>query len=275
MMKRGVFVFLEGWNPVAFPDPYDLIADAYITEHAGFTDDLAFYLDLAQATGGPLLELGCGAGRVTLPLAEAGFDITGVDRSAAMLARCQSAAQNAGVAGRVTCVQADMTALALPQRQFHLAFVALGSFHHLATLGDRRAALQGIRAHVRSGATLALDLGQIELRRFTQMAESAAIVHIGTWQDPNDGAMLTHTAAARIGAEPGTLALTHWYDRHAQGGSVQRVTAETTMALISRAEMDLLLPATGWHVRQVYGDHALDEWDDFSPRMIIVAQAAE
>ncbi len=260
---------------MALPDPYDLIADAYVTEHAGFTDDLAFYLDLAQATGGPVLELGCGAGRVTLPLAEAGFDITGVDRSAVMLARCRAAAEDAGVAPRVTCVQADMTALALPQRHFHLAFVALGSFHHLATLGERRAALQAIRAHARAGATLALDLGQLETRRFAHLAESAQVVHIGTWQDPAEGTTLTHTAAARAGAEPGTLALTHWYDRHAQGEPVRRVTVETTMALLSRAEMDLLLPATGWHVRRVYGDHALEEWDDFSPRMIIVAQAAE
>ncbi len=257
------------------PDPYDLIAAWYDREHTGFLDDLELYQGLAEAAGDPILEAGCGSGRLLVPLAQAGWRITGVDISATMLARCRAAADAAGVSQRVTLARGDMTALALPQREFHLAFVALGSLQHLATLAERRAALAALRSHVVPGGWLALDLAQAEARRFAQAAETGQVVHVGTWHDDVTGAILTHTAAARFGAEPGTLALTHWYDAHPQNGPLTRACVETILATISRNEIELLLAATGWHLRRVYGDHTLDEWDDLSPRLIVIAQAAE
>jgi SAM-dependent methyltransferase len=257
------------------PDPYDPIAVWYDLEHADFADDLELYLGLAAATGDPILELGCGSGRLLVPLAQAGYRVTGVDTSAVMLARCRATAEKAGVAERVTIIQGDMAAPALAQRDVRLAFVALGSFQHLATLAARRATLAALRAHVISGATLALDLAQAEARRFAQAAETGAVLHIGTRHDPATGTILTHTAAARYGAEPATLALTHWYDAHPQAGPLTRTCVETTLAQISRGEIELLLAATGWRLRETYGDHTLDPWDDLSPRLIVVAQAAE
>jgi SAM-dependent methyltransferase len=256
-------------------DPYDLIAPWYDLEHHDVQDDLELYQGLAAATGGPILELGCGSGRLVVPLAQTGAAMTGVDRSATMLARCRAAVAEAGVAAHVTLVQADMTHFALPEHAFRLAFVSLGSFQHLATTAERLATLRALRAHVVPGATLALDLAQTDPRRFAQAAESGQIVHIGTWQDAATGTILTHTAAAQHGADPATLLLTHWYDTHPQGGPLTRVCIETTLASITHNEIALLLAATGWRLRQVYGDHALSEWDDLMPRLIVVAQAAE
>ena len=256
-------------------DPYDLIAPWYDLEHAHFQDDFELYQGLAEATGGPICEIGCGSGRLLVPLAEAGYTITGVDTSAVMLARCRAAVDAAGVAAQVSLHQADMTTLQLPTHAFRLAFVALGSFQHLTTLAERRAALQAIRAHVIPGATLALDLTQSDPRRFAQAAESGQIVHVGTWRDAASGTILTHTIAAQGGAAPGMLTLTHWYDTHAQGKALTRICIETALASITHAEIALLLAATGWRVRHIYGDHALGEWDELSPRLIVVAQAAE
>jgi SAM-dependent methyltransferase len=257
------------------PDPYDPIAAWYDLEHADFLDDLELYQGLAEAAGDPILEVGCGSGRLLLPLAEAGWHITGVDLSATMLARCRAVVDAAGMQQRVTLVPGDMTALVLPERNFHLAFIALGSAQHLATMAERRSALAALRAHVMPGGWLALDLAQAEPRRFAQAAETGEVLHIGTWHDAATGTILTHTAAARIGTAPGALTLTHWYDAHPQNGPLTRACVETTLATVTRNEIELLLTATGWRLRQVYGDHALDEWDDLSPRLIIVAQAAE
>src|ERR1700730_18691528 len=66
-------------------DPYAEIAPYYDLGMAGFDDDVGLYLGFAQHAKGRILELGCGTGRLLLPLAEAGFALTGVDRSAAML----------------------------------------------------------------------------------------------------------------------------------------------------------------------------------------------
>ena len=73
---------------------YDQIAHYYDLTHADLTDDIDFILSLAQAVNGPILELGCGSGRLLLPLARAGFTVTGVDNSPRP---CCSAK---GVAGR-------------------------------------------------------------------------------------------------------------------------------------------------------------------------------
>jgi SAM-dependent methyltransferase len=256
-------------------DPYDRIAAWYDLEHAGVTDDLELYLGFAEATGSPILELGCGSGRLLVPLAEAGYAVTGVDSSAAMLERCRERARTAGVAEQVTLVQGDMRHLALPARDYRLAFVALGTFQHLASLADRRAALAAIRAHVIPGATLVLDLAQAEPRRLAALAEAGQIAHIGTWRDPAADTMLTHTLAARPGPAPATLTLAHWYDVYQQNGPVTRTSVETTLAAISRHEIELLLAATGWRLRQIYGDHQMDDWDESSPRLIAIAQAAE
>lgn len=256
-------------------DPYAAIAAWYDLEHADVTDDIEMYRDFAAGTGGPILELGCGSGRVLIPLAEAGHRVIGVDASATMLARCRAAAQTAGVTGGITLAQGDMTDLHLHERGVKLAIVALGTFNHLATLADRRAALAAIRVHAAPGALLVVDLAQADARRFAQVAESGQIIHIGTWHDNTTGTILTHTAAARLGTSPGTLALTHWYDAHPQGGALTRTCIETTLAQITQSEMALLLAATGWRLRECYGDHALDPWDDLSPRLIVTAQAAE
>ncbi len=256
-------------------DPYDDIAPWYDVEHADVTDDVAMYAGFIAATGGPVLELGCGSGRVLVPLAEEGYAITGVDRSAAMLGRCLAAVDMAEVADLVTLMGGDMTDFDLAEKRFRFAFVALGSFQHLVTLGARRAALTRLRAHVIPGATLVLDLAQGDLRRVIAAAETGQVVHITTRSDPATGAFVTHTLAAQMGAEPGALTLTHWYEHHQQNGPVSRICVETEQAIITRNEIELLLAATGWRLRQVYGDHALGEWDEASPRLITLAQAAE
>lgn len=256
---------------------YDLIAPWYDLEHASFDDDLAIYRSFAEATGGPLLEIGCGSGRLLVPLAAAGYAITGVDSSPTMLSRCRAALDVAGpaVAARVTLAQADMTHLHLAAQAFHLVFIALGTFQHLTDLTARRMTLRALRAHVVPGATLVLDLAQADPHRFAQFAESGQIMHVGTWHDDASAQILTHSIAARPGPASATLTLTHWYDAHPQGGPLTRTCIETTLATITHAEIELLLDTTGWRLRQVYGDHDMGEWDDTSPRLIVVAQAAE
>src|SRR5258706_2152624 len=79
---------------------YDAIAPFYDIEHAHFDEDLDVYLNFAELSGGPLLELACGSGRLLLPLTEAGFEATGVDSSAKMLSLAEQRLRQAGGASR-------------------------------------------------------------------------------------------------------------------------------------------------------------------------------
>src|ERR1035437_331930 len=92
--------------------------------------DLDLYLALAARTGGPILELGSGSGRLAVPLAEAGYEVTAVDLDGAMLDRLRARAQKAGadVADRLSVVEADLVGLpVLPGATFGLAILALNS----------------------------------------------------------------------------------------------------------------------------------------------------
>jgi ubiquinone/menaquinone biosynthesis C-methylase UbiE len=109
---------------------------------APIAGDVEFYEGLDRATGGPVLELACGTGRIALPLAERGLDITGVDASDGMLAIAQRkrAVLPAAARQRLTLVSQDMTELAL-DRRFGCIFVAFRSFQHLLTVELQRKAL--------------------------------------------------------------------------------------------------------------------------------------
>jgi len=141
-----------------------LFVIAYDAFYAGDTPpiagDIAFYDRLAQATGGgPLLELGCGTGRIALALAQAGLSVTGVDVSAGMLALARRKSERlAAAASRcLTFVEGDMGRLDLGRR-FGMAFIAFRSFQHLLTVDEQRATLTGVRRHLRPDGRLALHL---------------------------------------------------------------------------------------------------------------------
>src|SRR5436853_7487098 len=89
-------------------DTYDLIAPFYDVEHAHFNEDMDLYRNFAELCGGRILELGCGSGRVLVPLAQEGYEITGGDTSARMLELARQALHQAGVEQHCTLVQQDV-----------------------------------------------------------------------------------------------------------------------------------------------------------------------
>jgi ubiquinone/menaquinone biosynthesis C-methylase UbiE len=114
---------------------------------------------VAREVGGDILELACGTGRIALPLAKAGFRVTGVDRSEAMLTitRCKLAALSASVQERLTLVNQDISALNLGRR-FDFIFVPFRSFQHLLTIDLQKKSLEAIRCHLQPTGRLALHL---------------------------------------------------------------------------------------------------------------------
>ena len=136
------------------PDLYDALlpADAHVP----------FYAGLARQQGGAVLELACGTGQLTVPIAQLGLPATvGLDRSRAMLKVARGRAAAAGAA--VAFVQADMRDFALG-RAFDLIFVARNSLLHLLTTADLLAALTAARRHLAPGGVLAFDVFNPDVR---------------------------------------------------------------------------------------------------------------
>ena len=168
-------------------DSWDVLARYYDWEHAAFEDDVAMYLGFAKRTGGPVLELGCGTGRLLLPLAAAGVRVVGVDSSAQMLAVAHEALDRKGLLGTAELRRADMRDVALEER-FRLAFVALDSFGLLRRRGDQQAALLRAYHHLRPGGLLVLDVANGNLRG-GEARDELLLQHAGT--DPASGRPLS------------------------------------------------------------------------------------
>ena len=247
---------------------YDRIAPFYNIEHAHFDEDIDLYRNFAELRGGPLLELACGSGRLLLPLARAGYEITGVDTSAAMLDLARVALEAEGVAARCTLAQQDMCALRLGKK-FHMAFIALGSFGHIVTRKAQQQALAAIRAHLTASGTFILDISNEDARYMESMG--GQMLHQGTWPT-DDGSMITHFISPASSHTMHLLDLTHFYDIHKQGEAVQRTVTQTQLYLFERNETELLLEQASFSIKDVYGNYDLSQYEHDSPRMIFVAE---
>lgn len=122
------------------------------------TETLAWILDQAKKTGGPLLEPMCGSGRFLLPLAQAGYQITGVDASPEMLAACRRKALKLGV--KPALFEQVLHQMALPHT-YALVLIPSGSFGLITDLNEAREGLRRIFAHTRPGGHVLLECDQM------------------------------------------------------------------------------------------------------------------
>jgi SAM-dependent methyltransferase len=122
-------------------------------------NDTAFYLEEAKAGGGPVLELGCGTGRLLIPLLSTGYDVHGLDASSAMLevARRKREQLPAEAAKRTHLHHGDMCEFALGQ-QFAFVFIAFRSFQNLLTPEAQRRCLVCVRRHLASNGKAIINL---------------------------------------------------------------------------------------------------------------------
>lgn len=137
-------------EPLIYTDP-----ELYDAIYGSFDDDIPFYLEYARQSAGAICELASGAGRVTIPLASAGHDVTGVDLSEQLMAVAGDRARKARV--KVDWVQADMETFSRPEG-FSLVIVPLHSFSHLVEPGKVAQGLQTIRDNLVPGGRLILAL---------------------------------------------------------------------------------------------------------------------
>jgi SAM-dependent methyltransferase len=145
----------------ALVNSYHVAAKYYDCAYAAMRDlvDAPFYLDLAKEFGGPVLEIGCGTGRVLLPIAREGIEVHGVDNSGPMLGILKEnlARENFAVASKVTLHSGDMRDFRLG-RKFPLVTIPFRPMQQMYTLEDQLAALKSAAAHLADGGTLAFDV---------------------------------------------------------------------------------------------------------------------
>jgi len=264
--------------------PYSTLARYYDLENADFTEDLDFWLELAEDHGDPILELGCGTGRVLLHLARRGHVITGIDNSPEMLARLESkgvqlpapgpqAQVNAPTRARldVSIVRADMKDFSTEKR-FRLATMPFNTFMHLLTLEDQIAALTCIRKHLQPGAALALDMPNPG-EAYAAPAGEQGLTLERTFMDGESGSAVQQFSSVAVDRAAQLAHITWLYDSVAPDGAVRRAIVPLTLRYTFPGEMRLLLKKCGFTLAHLYGDYQRAPFADGSPRMIVVATA--
>ncbi len=235
-------------------------------QYADFTEDLALWLRLARAQGSPVLELGCGPGRVLLTLAEAGLRVVGLDLDARMLRRARSHLITPDLAARVALVQADLRAFAL-RCKFPLAIVACDTF---AFLNDAEAgsALACIQRHMTPGGMLALDLPNPEDALTRPEDDSGPL---SAYLEPESGHPVQVYARQELDRTREQARVTWRYDELLPDGGVRSLEMRVTYHLRSPEKMAGRLREAGFASSQAYGNYAFGALRPDSPRLVMTA----
>ncbi len=253
------------------PDNDTLLAELLDVDWGGFTDDLPFYEALARRSAGPILELGCGTGRVALRLARAGHDVWAIDASEDVLAfaRCKGAE----LSDRLHLQRADMRDFQIGQ-EFHLIFAGFGAFHHLLTPADQLACLRCVEQHLAPDGLFVCDLRPL-LDVDWDAGESAPLLHDWTRELPGRGVTVTKLRSVVANRALQVHHETHFYDLTARDGTMRRVTAAVDLRFTTRYEMAGLLREARLELDQLYGDYDLAPYNGESEYMITVARKPE
>jgi ubiquinone/menaquinone biosynthesis C-methylase UbiE len=208
---------------------YDKIARLYDPWSRSVVEDVSFYVEEAVRSGGPVLELGVGTGRIAIPVAAAGIEVIGVDLSAGMLEVARERAELAGV--ELDLRQGDMRKPPVDS-EFPLVLIPFRSMLHMESDADRRTVLQAVTRVLAPGGRFIFDV-------FAPGAEDIADTH-GRWLEREPGIW----ERADWDEETRTLILRV---RGAEGD------AEMSLAWLSVPEWKELLHDEGFVVDAVYG----------------------
>jgi len=256
-------------------DEYAVTAEFYehVVPYRG-RQDVAFYVEMARAASGAVLEIGCGTGRILIPMAKAGARVTGLDASSAMLAVCRDAlaAQPENLQNRVTLVKGDMRAFDL-RRQFELVVIPFRPFQHLLTVDDQLACLAAIHRHLVPGGKLVLDIFNPSIPHLAPNESTPPLPEEPEFTLP-DGRRVTRRIRM-LGRDlfRQTQQVEFSYIVTHPDGCEERVVQRSETRYLFRFEAEHLLARSGFDVEDLFADYDKSPYGSKYPgELIFVAR---
>ena len=247
-------------EPVEAPELYDL-------RTADVTDDIRFCVEMARTVGGPVLELGAGTGRVTLPLARTGLVVTGLETSRLMLQRAKLKAEQLSSKLHVEWVEGDITNFSLGGRTFRLVLAPFNVLQELRDLNEIEKCLRHVAEHLEPTGKFVVmvqpprwDTLKIE-RRFMKAV-----------YNPRTSELVNCYQSLEVDPIWQKLRGEYEYEIWDQAGHMRQIAAPFEGSYITCPEMALLLRAAGLQMEAVYGSFERDKLTAQSKEMIFVAR---
>ncbi len=247
---------------------FDVLADLYDFDYP-ITTDVPFWVEMAKRANFPVLELGCGTGRLLIPIAKAGVLATGVDSSTRMLELAAKKARAAGVEGRVSFAQADMASFSLDIKGYTMCFAARNGFMHLLSQEEQESALASIREHLVDGGKLGIDVFNPKLEQV--IGVRGVVAHDYTKYHPTLKRIITKRTRRTVDPFEQRQHLTYEYDL-VSDDKTDRFSADVELRYFFRSEMSLLLEKNGFAIDDIFGDYDFSPLRSSSPAMIFVAR---
>ena len=242
---------------------YDPLADLYNLEYA-HDYDVPFWLALAEREGGPIVEWGAGTGRLAIPLAEAGFDVTAVELSGKMVERGR------GKSEAVRWVKGDIRDAKLGRR-YALTVCAFNSFLCLLSTDDALEFLCNAREHLEPDGLLGIEVSAFSLEELVDQPGGPGLQHDFGRELP-DG-RLERFSLSRYDAVSQLLSMRLFYELYDASGELgDRRAHDLTIRVTWRDELALMLRLAGFEVEAVYGGFEGEPFTAGSDHLIVLVR---
>ncbi len=240
-------------------DIYDEFGAAlYDASTDGFDNEIEFFLKEAEKSGSPILELGCGTGRILIPIAEAGFEIVGLDSAPHMLRIAEEKLNGIEpeVRNRIRLVEGDMRSFSLEQR-FNLIIIPFRAFQHVLTSKEQQQSLDCIREHLEDDGRLIIDTFDPKLDLLTAHTGllGNAVKKYKEFNHPGSGNRVVAWESRSIDLAEQIISEEWIFEEFDKdGSSVSRKSTSFQIRYIFRWEMMYLLELCGFSFEALYGD---------------------
>lgn len=249
---------------------FDAFARYYDADYRNYDEDIDVILTLAAESGDPILELGCGTGRLLLPLAAQGHAATGVDVSPALLAIAAAKLRGLAPGAQVELIEADMRHCDLSRRDYGFVFCTSNTLMHLAEPAGQMAALRNAHRHLRKGGALLIDLFNPDVMRLAAIDGLQELAD--HWRDEETGTQVIKWVVRMVDWAEQIQETIFIYEETLPDGGSRRTICPFALRFLWRHEAELMLRAAGFAVEAVWGDFEGGAYDAASDHLILLGR---
>ena len=232
--------------------------------------DKKFYLSLAKKTGGPILELGCGTGRITIPLLRAGYQVTGIDSSKEMLKRLKGKASELNLPSkRLKIYHVSMAKFALRQK-FPLIIIPFCSFQYLLTKKKQNDCLSNIYKQLSFKGIFALELF-IQKHDFLTEKEGKRWIYEKYLPEQKINIKRTTILKRKDFNNQINYFQKEYKVFDKAGKCIDKFGLKDSVRYVFRSEMENLLEKHGFKIKNIFGAYPIQKYDYSRDKMMFIA----